>query len=348
MAIIISYFPLILNHEILFNDSFDFDQPPFQYPVIPLLKPTNMNDASDSLWRHVSIDVQFVGSGPPLQPKVFLVSLVGTILRDNEQVISPDFHAVTDWISQSRLFGLIASIVSYSIQSARSLILGDPFYDETKVAIFGPAMMARFLSKLQIPLPPDFSFDELLIFIHDCVRLALMRGVELMEQIMRLFEMLISLITQKHFDRYAERFWSICFAFLPDISEEDRPAVCQVLTKHSSIAAILISGHGLFSLWFPVLLKLFGTEFPRKFVDTLIPYLSVAEHEMLISKIAPEFNRERVEQIEKKWAVFQKKTGSVSVYPGVSYAVTRCRYIAMCKHYLLAQYSANLLASRQK
>jgi hypothetical protein len=111
----------------------------------------------------------------------------------------------------------------------------------------------------------------------------------------------------------------------------------------SQIAVALVTARKLFGVWFPALRSVFG-DLPQEFVEALSGKLDVAEKEMLFERRALELNQQKLDELVKKYPPVSRKAVAISVFTDASFAVTRHTYIAVCKHFLLAQYVKEVLA----
>jgi PAS domain-containing protein len=300
-----------------------------------------MSDATDPLWDGPMPDVKFGGPAPPEQPKQFLARTVAAILRGRERAPA-DFRAAAQWVATAPVFALFAEIARNAIPHARAIVLGEPFCCDD-AAVLVPEVLGRFLASLQFPLPANFAFGELLAFLRASAPRCVGSEARFAADLLPVLRMILSGSAAANLDRYAEIIASIGIALVPGAAERERECIGRLFVKNAPIMAIAVCGKGMFRVWLPALVKLFGGEIPELFAEALLPYLDAPDEERLRAREAGEVDRQRLDEIDKKWAVFQKKTVSVAAYADASFKVTRCRYIAICKHYLLAEYLAHVM-----
>jgi hypothetical protein len=345
LAVVVAYFPLILNHGVLVCEDFDVTSTPSVFPVIPHLRPGNMSDAGDPLWNDISVQVKFRACGVPLQPKLFLTFLLGIALEGTDLgtiLDGTDLNAgrcseVVNWIAESPLFGFITNFALHSLSSTRALILGEPFFNHFIALHFVPALLGRFLRLVTVSLSPSFILVDVLGVVAACAPFVDAGAADIIVDFLAFGETVLAISGPDNLDRYSVMLVAVCISILSGAGEEGRSVARQVFLERPS----LMRGKRTVTLWFPVLRALFGGDIPDMLMNALLSSLNLADREMIF---AAELDLQQLKDVEKGLPIAPKRSASLAVYEEASFAITRCRYIAMCKHYLLAEYFTHVMA----
>jgi hypothetical protein len=141
----------------------------------------------------------------------------------------------------------------------------------------------------------------------------------------------------------AELITVVALSLLMKMNSEERIALIPYLPAFAIVAV----SRKLFGVWLPVLRTLFQ-KIPDDFVVAVQLLLDESEHMMLATVIAMEDDQQKLEDLEKKYPQGLGKPLSGMIFGEASFAVTRSRYIAACKHFLLAKFVEETLTISSK
>jgi hypothetical protein len=344
---VLAFFPLILNYPLVFEKSFTFEQDhPFE--AIPQLKASNMSDASDSLWASVTGRVHFPACEPPLHAKQFLFVLLSEILNCPNLDPDPDYDSVCEWIGESPLFGFICNLVLHHISAASSLVFLDPFLSTERCSRFVPKIIVRLLRNVVQVTPPNFSFYSLFAVVHR--GLTSLRGdaVDIFHQLFRIADLLFGVGTPTILEKCADILGLVMVSLFAVTPAQDHPAIVGLFEKRSPMFPILVCSSQMFHVWHPVLAIAFKDEIPAELVDAFTPYLDPTEKELLLRrKETPEDQAKtyaRLDELARKCPPLPRKNVAMTVFRESSFSMCRSRYIATCKHFMIAKYLEEALS----
>jgi hypothetical protein len=337
----LGYFPLILNYPVIFAESFAFKQD-YPYQAIPQLKASNMADATDPMWLNLPKALAFPGCGQPMPPKEFLSDLVGRILGRPNLDHEPDYEAISQWIAESPVFSFTSSIVMNYIPAASALVFLEPFYNSNRSAHFVPQILIRLLQKVAVP--PNFSFQSLFAVVHSSLCFLLFNGCDIFDHLFRIFELLSR---TERIEKCAEVIGFICLSLFIIMPAREYPRLCDLFTQHAATFAVLVCTKKMFAVWLPALAIAFQ-EIPTVLVDAFMPGLDADEKALLENakkgQLAKDPRSEaRLEKLRRICQPIAQRVVEVAVFGEASFSATRFRYIAACKHYLVANLLAELL-----
>jgi hypothetical protein len=141
------------------------------------------------------------------------------------------------------------------------------------------------------------------------------------------------------FAQEAELMSVVALSLLVKMNPEERVAVVPYLPEFAMIA----TSRKLFAVWIPALRTLFQT-IPEDFLVAAQLLVEESEKAMLAVGIPVEDGQRKLEELKKKYPPGVGKPLSAGTFGEASFAVTRCRYIAACKHSLLAKFVEEMLA----
>jgi hypothetical protein len=332
MTLILNYFPAIMNYHAVLSENFKFDRE-YTFRPIPQLKPANLSDVEDPMWAGMSGNVQFPICESPLSPRAYLSALVSQVLMSTEWEGEANFPAVLNWISTAPLFGFIGTLVCHSLTTAPSLFLCRPFFDHSLSVQFLPGLVIRIFGEVRTPLPPEFSLQNLLLFLNSCLPFLWFGAGAIFTELGRV----IGIVSLDAAERQAELITHVGGTLLAKMDGQEIP---QCLPEFAVVAA----QRKLLSVWIVRLLALFET-IPRTFSSAVAPLIDEADRPVLATTQAPEDGKTRIDELARKWPPGMAKAASPVVFGETSFAVTRAKYIASCKHYLLAKYLAEMLST---
>lgn len=164
-----TYYPLILTYPVLFDDSYKCDDDTV-LPSIPLLTAANMGDMEDRMWakyNHVAQKLEFKPCDQPLPGKLFLRNIVKNLLNTPAFAQEIDWESVSSYVMDSALFEFISGVflstplASFSIVCYNWLLLR-PWEHQARSTHFSPLLLVVLMKGVEFPLPPQFSFTQLL------------------------------------------------------------------------------------------------------------------------------------------------------------------------------------------
>jgi hypothetical protein len=261
---------------------------------------------------------------------------VRRILRETPDLCESNDSALLAWIAQSPLFGFIGSVVCHSLSSARPLVLGDPFFDESWSKRFVPALLIHLLRAVQ----PQTSFAAFLAFVHSCIHFVTFGVSAIIDELFQTLERAPS--GGNDLPRHSELIGIICFGLFSNLLAEESQGIARVL-QQSPVLVALLSARKVCAIWFAALTRIF-TVIPTEFTEALSAGADQFEREMISAGRIPEPSQPKLDEIARKYPPVAKKAINVSVFADASFAVTRHAYIATCKHFLLAKYASEMLA----
>jgi hypothetical protein len=279
-----------------------------------------------------------------MAPKEFLMDLVEHILGRPNPDHEPDYVAISQWIAESPVFSFTSSIVLNHIPAASALVFLEPFYNSTRSAHFVPKLLIRLLQKVVPPIPPNFSFQSLFAVIDSSLCFLVFDGCDIFEHLLRIVELISR--TEK-IENKAEVIGFICVSIFVTTPAREYPRLRALFTQYAATFAMVVCTKKMFAVWLPALAMAFQ-EIPAELVDAFLPWLGPDEKTLLenakTGTLAKDPRSEaRLEKLRKMCQPIAERVVGVAVFGEASFSATRFRYIAACKHYLVAQLLAELL-----
>lgn len=357
---ITSFYPLLLNYPVLFDESFGFPETA-PSPAIPLLTPGHMGDMVDSLWsgyEHVAHRVQFAECQPPKSGKLFLKDIVSKLLCDPVFDFEMDWTVVGGYIKRSRLFSFVGDVllsvplVSFPTTVYNFLFLR-PFEDTERSRHFTPKLVFTLLKRVSTPLPAQFSFTQ----FFSLVAAVSVSGnladevISIYVETMTLCELIVKTIGYDGLKKLNPLILSILTSVFESASEEDCSSLQQVFCHFSQCFSGLVDD-SLLQGW----CWAFRTKF-EKFDEASELCAIIRERGgndcVDLCNAAVEIAKEFEEGAHRNWLLQVENAKSACVEalshyqnasaPRVerimdaSLSFTKLLYIAACKHFLISR-----------
>lgn len=358
-----TYYPLILTYPVLFDDSYTCEDNTV-FPAIPQLTAANMGDMEDRMWfkyHHVAQKLDFKPCDPPQPGKLFLRNIVKKLLNSPAFASEIDWNRVSNYIMESSLFEFIADVFLSTPLASFSMVCYNwlwlrPWEHKERSTYFSPQLLSVLMKRVEFPLPPQFSFTQLLsltvYWTHS--KLLSNAAVPVIIETFSIWEKVLSSIGIEGIKKLSPIIMTILVEIV-NSTDVNVLGIEKAFERYTTTFAKLIDSQSLLG-WCYVFRKRFQT-IPESLRAEIRAVASEVDVELCCKK--SKVDKSLKEQAKQRWneqlenavvtaeAICQqykdiappKRSGMSEA----SFLSTRAHYIGTCKHFLVRKLMDHML-----
>jgi hypothetical protein len=321
------------------------------------LVPSNLNDQIDPLWAPIESIVTgrtaFGPCDPPLPPITFIRSFVASLLGSATVASEPNLSAVGEWISQSDFFRFFCRVLlslppAVFVATTTAILSFNRSLDDPRSVTFVPLFLARLIDSIVFPSPPHFSLSQLLDFVHSSVRSILRNAIVVVDALFNLADRLVAHFPLQKLSPYAEVI--IFLVVQMHSGSAGRAAIADLFVSRAATLIVLISSQSNSKpFWYGIFVAL---QAPRAVVMDRFAELADPQDRRFLGEFAAQtidvgllaaLHTEWDSRLELFRRALQPLPGFpverfTAIYGDASFGLTRLKYIAACKHYLVSRF----------
>ena len=355
---ITTFYPLILNYPVLFDDQFECPDS-ITFPAIPLLTPANMGDMEDSVWsgyEHVAHKVEFVSCGAPQSGKDFLKSMISKLLGNPVFDFEVDWERIASYVKRSHLFRFIADVLlnlplAAFPSAVYNFVFLRPFESPERSQHLTSRLVFLLLKRVSTPLPPQLSFTQLLSLVAATAvsKHLANEAVAICVEIFTLCETIVNTIGLDGMKKLSPLVMSILITVLESAPDESCIGLQQVFCHFSELFSSIVDVYSLAG-WCWIFRDKFKKLDENQLCEVIrqqggIDYVNLCNEEVQVDDDFKERARQNwalqvtnaqmtCEESSLQYKEVQCRIDPVSE---ASFSFTRREYIATCKHFLISQ-----------